>query len=341
MTARARLHRGVRIVMPGQLRPALAAAVLIAVGGCSSAPSRNILGSYFPSWMVCALVGLGAAAIMRRLLIKAGIDQELPAPWSSISPSRQPLRSRCGCYGSRERACHRQARRLAGTRGRDRRHRVRLCLAVGTVYELDRRPRTHNAHLFAYTAAIAPDVSGRIVALHATNNQRVSRGSPLVDIDPEPFELRVRQARAQVAFAAGAARAHGSASELAEIRRGRGRNADRSCSRATRACAGHAAPAGAPARQGLRDAPAGRRSAHHERTAAAALTVATQQSSQARQAVGDTGSLAAQLAGALAAQALAERDVRLTSVVAPFDGMVVGHQIAEGAFATTGAPCSP
>ncbi len=80
MTARARLHRGVRIVMPGQLRPALAAAVLIAVGGCSSAPSRNILGSYFPSWMVCALVGLGAAAIMRRLLIKAGIDQELPAP---------------------------------------------------------------------------------------------------------------------------------------------------------------------------------------------------------------------------------------------------------------------
>ena len=64
---------------------------------------------------------------------------------------------------------------------------------------LDRRPRTHDAHLFAYSAGMAPEVSGRIVALHVTNNQRVKRGEPLVDIDPEPFELRVRQARAQVA----------------------------------------------------------------------------------------------------------------------------------------------
>src|SRR6516164_5368122 len=72
-------------------------------------------------------------------------------------------------------------------------------LAIWTIYVLDRRPRTHDAHLFAYSSGIAPEVSGQIVALHVTNNQRVKKDQPLVDIDSEPFELRVRQARAQVA----------------------------------------------------------------------------------------------------------------------------------------------
>ena len=48
--------------------------------GCSSAPSRNILGSYFPSWMICALVGLVATVAVRALLAKTGIDAALPMP---------------------------------------------------------------------------------------------------------------------------------------------------------------------------------------------------------------------------------------------------------------------
>jgi hypothetical protein len=35
-----------------------AAPMLGLLNGCDGAPSRNILGSYFPSWMVCALVGI-------------------------------------------------------------------------------------------------------------------------------------------------------------------------------------------------------------------------------------------------------------------------------------------
>jgi hypothetical protein len=50
------------------------------LSGCSSAPSRNILGSYFPSWMICALIGLAATVAVRALLVKAGIDGELPMP---------------------------------------------------------------------------------------------------------------------------------------------------------------------------------------------------------------------------------------------------------------------
>jgi hypothetical protein len=50
------------------------------VAGCDGAPSRNILGSYFPSWMVCALVGIVLALVARAVLKLAGLLEELPAP---------------------------------------------------------------------------------------------------------------------------------------------------------------------------------------------------------------------------------------------------------------------
>lgn len=50
------------------------------VTGCSPAPSQTILGSYFPSWMVCTLAGMGATLVVRQILILAGIDKTLPVP---------------------------------------------------------------------------------------------------------------------------------------------------------------------------------------------------------------------------------------------------------------------
>ena len=50
------------------------------VAGCDGAPSRNILGSYFPSWMVCALVGIVLALVARAVLKRIGLLEELPAP---------------------------------------------------------------------------------------------------------------------------------------------------------------------------------------------------------------------------------------------------------------------
>ena len=59
---------------------ATAVVVPTLLSGCSSAPSRNILGSYFPSWMICALIGMGATVAVRAVLARAGIDEELPMP---------------------------------------------------------------------------------------------------------------------------------------------------------------------------------------------------------------------------------------------------------------------
>jgi hypothetical protein len=57
-----------------------AAPMLGLLGGCDGAPSRNILGSYFPSWMVCALVGLALALAARAIFKASGLLEELPVP---------------------------------------------------------------------------------------------------------------------------------------------------------------------------------------------------------------------------------------------------------------------
>lgn len=52
----------------------------MAMSACSASPSRNILGSYFPTWMVCALLGIVVVIIIRAVLVKTSIDAALPAP---------------------------------------------------------------------------------------------------------------------------------------------------------------------------------------------------------------------------------------------------------------------
>ena len=62
------------------LHGATGTAVSALLSGCSSAPSRSILGSYFPSWMICVLVAICLTIVVRAVLAKVGIEDELPAP---------------------------------------------------------------------------------------------------------------------------------------------------------------------------------------------------------------------------------------------------------------------
>ena len=70
----------------------------------------------------------------------------------------------------------------------------------------------------------------------------------------------------------------------------------------------------------------------------ATLDAQTKSAIQAHEAIGDTLSLEAQLQGAQAAEGLAARNLDLTTLRAPCDGIVVGLQIAEGTFALSGQP---
>jgi hypothetical protein len=53
---------------------------MVGLAGCRPAPSYAIFGAYFPSWMVCALAGIGATIVVRQLLHATGMSKFLPIP---------------------------------------------------------------------------------------------------------------------------------------------------------------------------------------------------------------------------------------------------------------------
>jgi hypothetical protein len=55
----------------------LAAFILTFCGGCSHAPSVDILGSFFPAWMLCVTLGIVAAGVTRWLLLRYELEKHL------------------------------------------------------------------------------------------------------------------------------------------------------------------------------------------------------------------------------------------------------------------------
>lgn len=72
--------QGIDVTRHAQRRVSWVAISAVFLAGCSNAPSQAILGSYFPSWMICALIGIAATVLVRLLLVAGGLDKALPAP---------------------------------------------------------------------------------------------------------------------------------------------------------------------------------------------------------------------------------------------------------------------
>jgi hypothetical protein len=51
--------------------------LLLSTTGCSRAPSFNLLGSYFPSWMLCGVIGILLTVAIRQLFVKIDFEQHL------------------------------------------------------------------------------------------------------------------------------------------------------------------------------------------------------------------------------------------------------------------------
>ena len=208
-----------------------------------------------------------------------------------------------------------------------------VCLFIN-----DSRPSTNDAYLQADLVRMAPEVSGRIVALPIRDNQAVKKGDLLFAIDPEPYRLRLEQARAQVAALEASIKVQ----------------TDQVASQISRARAAETGTGSAQAQLELalstlaRLEPLGRQGfvpkeqVDQARTAMMvarnAVAQSNQQAQETRQAVTSTAPLEAQLASAKALEALAERDLRLTEVRAAFDGKITGLDLTVGQFATVGVP---
>lgn len=58
----------------------LTALVSLLLSGCTSAPLQNVLGSFFPSWMVCIILGTVASALLRAVIGMFGVQDAVPVP---------------------------------------------------------------------------------------------------------------------------------------------------------------------------------------------------------------------------------------------------------------------
>jgi hypothetical protein len=58
--------------------PALLFAVTLA--GCRRSPTFNILGSFFPSWLICLFSGIILAVVANRLFARFALDKEILWP---------------------------------------------------------------------------------------------------------------------------------------------------------------------------------------------------------------------------------------------------------------------
>lgn len=52
--------------------------VVMSCAGCSRAPSFDILGSFFPAWLICLASGLLLTLAARWLLLRAGVVLAIP-----------------------------------------------------------------------------------------------------------------------------------------------------------------------------------------------------------------------------------------------------------------------
>src|SRR5215831_16698113 len=203
---------------------------------------------------------------------------------------------------------------------------------------IDQRPRTDDAYLQADLVHMAPDVSGRIVELDVRDNQKVRKGQVLFRIDPVPYQMHVDQARATVLGleATLAVTADQVASQTSK--------ADAADSGINAAEAQRALAASTLARmepllgRGFVTAQQVDQARTAQRTAQLGLRQARLQADEARQAVTNTKPTEAELEGARATLALAERDLNKTVVRAPCDGRITALDIAAGEFAATGHP---
>jgi hypothetical protein len=47
------------------------------IAGCSRAPSFNLLGSFFPAWILCGVIGILLAVAVRLFFVRIELEQQL------------------------------------------------------------------------------------------------------------------------------------------------------------------------------------------------------------------------------------------------------------------------
>lgn len=60
-----------------RITSAACAATLLLATGCSRAPTFNLLGSFFPAWILCGVIGIVLTVAVRMYLVHIDFEKEL------------------------------------------------------------------------------------------------------------------------------------------------------------------------------------------------------------------------------------------------------------------------
>lgn len=215
---------------------------------------------------------------------------------------------------------------------------VAIVLLAVALWLNQRSPETNDAYVYADTIQVAPEVSGRIVAMPIQDNQKVEKGQLLFQIDPRPFKLQLKQAQAELD-------ALNEQIMLTE----RSIDAQKSSAKAAQASV---AAAKANARQatdtlnrvqpllkkGYASPEEVDKARAAQQAAQAQLQAAIQQAHAAQSAVGGVEALEAKKVAAQAQIALAQLKLDYATVRAPFNGRVAGLKTRAGQLASPKTP---
>ena len=75
--AHARTRMTSSLATVGRPIRSLAAAILIALPGCGVSPSVNILGSFFPAWLISIVIGVVLTVVVRQLFVAIDVASHL------------------------------------------------------------------------------------------------------------------------------------------------------------------------------------------------------------------------------------------------------------------------
>ena len=190
-------------------------------------------------------------------------------------------------------------------------------------------PYTSQAIVQAFVLRVAPEVSGRVLEIGVIDNQKVKAGELLFRIDPEPYQIALKQAEANVDSAGQNIGANTAGVTSAEERLVEAKaNRDNSVEQAKRIL--QLVEKGVYA-----EARADRARAEID-GAEANVREAEAEVKRAKEQLGPQGAENPELRAAVAAMQKAKLDLERTTVIAPSDGVVTNLQLTLGQYVGVG-----
>lgn len=190
-------------------------------------------------------------------------------------------------------------------------------------------PYTSQAAVSVFLVEIAPEVTGPVMSVDVSDNQKVTKGQVLFRIDPKSFQIALQAAQANLAVATQSADASAADVQVAEAQLGRQR-VDFAASQKLGKIVMDLS-----AKKALSETSAIRAQADIDKTRAD-ITRGEAEAVRARIKMGGTGSDNPQVRQALVAVDQAQLDLARTTVVAPGDGVITNLRLSPGQFASRG-----